>query len=260
MRSRQLYLLSLSMSAVLLASACSPLGMAAGAGAALGISAAQEGGISGAAEDLKIKARISDLWFRYSVSTFTKLNLTVDQGRVLITGIVQNPEDRVEAVRLAWQVEGVKQVINEVRVASSEGLPGYVRDQWITTKLRTLLTFDRAVQSINYSIDTVAGTVYLMGVAQNQAELNKVIETARTISHVKQVISYVKMAGEPVGYPSQAMDNGTGAGQGAAQSYDGSGNAAQNNNGIQATESPQDATPYYDPPQQNNNEIPASNW
>ena len=122
----------------------------------------------------------------------------MDQGRVLITGVVQNPDARVEAVRLAWQVEGVRQVINEIRIAKSDGLPGYVRDQWITTRLRAAITFDRDVQSINYSIDTVQGTVYLMGVAQNQAELNRVIETARTIPHVKQVISYVKQAGESV--------------------------------------------------------------
>ena len=177
-------------------SGCSPVGMVMGTGAAVGISAAREGGISGTVEDVKIKALISDKWFRYDVNTFTKLNLTVNQGRVLITGIVQNPDDRVEAVRLAWQVEGVSQVINEIRVAESDGLPGYVRDQWITTRLRTSLTFDREVQSINYSIDTVAGTVYLMGVAQDQAELNRVIETARTIPHVMNVISYVKMAGD----------------------------------------------------------------
>lgn len=176
--------------------ACSPIGMAAGAGAALGISAAREGGIRSTASDLKIKALISDKWFKYDLETFAKLNLTVNQGRVLVTGIVQNPDDRVEAIRLAWQVEGVNQVINEIRVAEGEGLPGYIRDQWITTRLRTAITFDRDIQSINYSIDTVAGTVYLMGVAQNQAELNKVIGHARTIPNVMQVVSYVKQAGE----------------------------------------------------------------
>jgi osmotically-inducible protein OsmY len=170
--------------------------MAVGAGAAVGIAAVREGGLSGTVEDLKIKTAISDKWFKYSVSTFTKLNLTVNQGRVLITGVVQNPDDRVEAVRLAWQVEGVEQVINEIRIAESEGIPGYIRDQAITTRLRTALTFDKNVQSINYSIDTVQGTVYLMGVAQNQIELNKVLEEARTVPHVKQVISYVKIAGE----------------------------------------------------------------
>lgn len=179
-------------------SSCSPVGVAAGAGAALGIGAAREGGLTGTARDLKIKALISDKWFKYDLETFAKLNLTVNQGRVLVTGVVQNPDDRVEAIRLAWQVEGVNQVINEIRVAKGEGLPGYVRDQWITTRLRTQMTFDREIQSINYSIDTVAGTVYLMGVAQDQAELNKVIDIARTLPYVQQVVSYVKMAGEPL--------------------------------------------------------------
>lgn len=178
-------------------SACTPIGMVAGAGATVGIAAAREGGVSGTANDVRIKALVSDKWFRYDLETFAKLNVTVDQGRVLITGVVQNPEDRVEAVRLAWQVDGVTQVINEIRVADGEGVQGFVRDTWITTRLRTAMTFDRGVQSINYSIETVQGVVYLMGIAQDQAELDRVIELARTIPHVKQVISYVKQVGEP---------------------------------------------------------------
>lgn len=195
-----------SLGALAMLAACTPIGIAAGAGATLGIAAAQEGGVSGAAEDVRIKALVSDKWFKYDLETFAKLNLTVDQGRVLITGVVQDPEDRVEAVRLAWQVDSIKQVINEIRVADSDGIPGYIRDNWITTRLRTALTFKRDVQSINYSIDTVQGTVYLMGVAQGQQELDRVIETARTIPNVKQVVSYVKMAGEKV---SEAPPAGT---------------------------------------------------
>lgn len=190
--------LCLSLIAALAASACSPIGMAAGAGAALGIASAKEGGIASSATDLRIKAAISEKWFSYKVDTFTKLNLTVDQGRVLVTGTVQNPDDRVEAVRLAWQVSGVKQVINEIRVANSDGIQGFVKDGWITTRLRTAMTFDRDIQSINYTIDTVQGTVYLMGVAHSQAELDKVVALARTIPGVKQVISYVKPLGQPV--------------------------------------------------------------
>lgn len=177
-------------------SGCSPVGAAAGAGATLGIAAAKEGGIKGAADDIRIKALISDRWFKYDLETFTKLKLTVEQGRVLITGVVQDPDNRVEAVRLAWQVEGVKEVINEIKIADGGGLPGVIRDEWITTRLRTALTFDRDVQSINYSIDTVQGTVYLMGVARSRAELDRVLEIARTIPNVKQVVSYVKLPGE----------------------------------------------------------------
>lgn len=179
-----------------MASACTPIGMATGAAATTGVAVAQEGGISRAISDTVIKAKINDAWLKYDVRTFAKLDTTVNFGRVLITGVVQDPQARVEAVRLAWQVEGVKQVINEIRVAESEGIQGFLRDNWISTRLRTTLTFDGDVQSINYTIDTVQGVVYLMGVAQNPKELDHVIEIARTIPHVKQVVSYVKMAGQ----------------------------------------------------------------
>ncbi|MBU0799635.1 MAG: BON domain-containing protein [Alphaproteobacteria bacterium] len=194
---RSVFLLSALLASVAL-SACTPVGVVAGTGASLGVASMKEGGIRSATDDLRIKALISDLWFKYDLKTFAKLSTTVNQGRVLITGVVQNPDDRVEAVRLAWQVDGVVQVINEIRVADSDGVPGYVRDQWITTRLRTAIMFSREIHSINYSIDTVQGTIYLMGVAQNQAELDKVIEAGRTIPHVREVVSYVKMAGQPI--------------------------------------------------------------
>lgn len=177
---------------------CSALGVATTAGAVGGIAAAREGGLTQSATDTRIALEINDLWFKYDIAAFSKLNLTVDQGRVLVTGVVQDPDMRVEAVRLAWQPKGVAQVINEVRVEESDGISGYARDSWITSRLRSKLIFDRDVQSINYSIDTVKSTVYLMGIAQDQAELNKVIAHARETGYVKQVISYVKMAGEPV--------------------------------------------------------------
>lgn len=177
---------------------CTAIGVVTGIGAATGIAAAKEGGIQATGQDLKIQATINDLWFKHDLDMFGKLDLTVNQGRVLVTGVVQNPEHRVEAIRLAWQPEGVKQVINEIQIDESNGFVGFARDNWITTRLRTSITLDKDVQSVNYSIDTVQGTVYLLGVAQSQAELNRVTEIARTIPDVKRVVSYVKMAGSPV--------------------------------------------------------------
>ncbi len=185
-------------SVMALNSGCTAFGVALGAGAKTGIEAAKEGGIPRAVSDFTIQTKINSLWFQEDVDIYKKLDLTVNQGRVLITGVVQNHSHRVEAVRLAWQPTGVKQVINEIRVSESEGIPGYARDVWITTQLRTKLTLNKNVQSINYSIDTVQGTVYLMGVSQNQDELNRVIDQARMISGVKEVVSYMKFAGQPL--------------------------------------------------------------
>jgi osmotically-inducible protein OsmY len=203
--SKFMYLLA----ATMMVSGCVPV-VAAGVGTAVGVSAVQEGGLSQAAEDAVIQTKINDLWFRYDTSMFMKLDMTVNQGRVLITGVVQNPQHRVEAVRLAWQVTGVKQVINEIKVAESDGVVGYAKDAWITTRLRGAITVDGDIESLNYSIDTVQGTVYLMGFAQDQKELDHVIEIARTIPNVKQVVSYVKLVGEP--YDPQPQN-------GAVQNY-----------------------------------------
>lgn len=174
---------------------CTAIGVATGLSASAGVAAVQEGGLGRAAKDGVIQAKINDLWFRHDTAMFVKLDMTVNNGRVLLTGVVQNPEHRVEAVRLAWQPDGVEQVINEITVADSDGITGYARDAWITGRLRTALMFDSDVLSVNYSIDTVKRVVYLMGWAQDQAELNRVMEIARTMSDVEQVVSYVKLVG-----------------------------------------------------------------
>lgn len=227
-------------SSLLVLPSCTAVGVATGVGASVGVAAAQEGGISRAVDDARIQIAINELWFQYDVETFRKLDLTINQGRVLITGVVQNPEARVEAVRLAWQPEGVQQVINEIQIAESEGILGYAKDTWITTRLRTALTFDRNVNSINYSIDTVRGTVYLMGFAQNRMELNRVIEKARTISGVVGVVSYVKFVG---GEGETAAEN-TGAPESYYQSTYDDQFVTQDDQGMSQ---PYDAQPYDDP-------------
>lgn len=177
-------------------SGCTPTSMALSGGAALGIAAAREGGIKASVTDATIRVQIHNLWFKHSIDMYRKLDMTVREGRVLITGTVPNPDMRVDAIRLAWQADGVREVINEINVDNGEGIAGFVKDGLITGTLKTKLIFDRDIQSINYSIDTVEKTVYLMGVAQNEYELNKTIEHARNIPGVENVVSYVRMRGE----------------------------------------------------------------
>lgn len=178
--------------------ACSPVGMLTGAGAAAGVASAREGGISGTLTDARIEADISDKWFKYDLETFSKLNITVRRGRVLLTGIVQDQQDRLEAVRLAWQADGVEEVINEINVDKEGKISDYVNDKWIASRLRTAFTLDRDIQSLNYSIEVVRGIVYILGLAYSQTELNKVISTARTIPNVRQVVSYIRLSDDEV--------------------------------------------------------------
>lgn len=177
-------------------SGCTPVGLAAGAGASVGVAAAQEGGVKGAVTDTAIRLQIHDLWFRQNVDMYLYLDMTVKEGRVLLTGNVPSADMRVDAVRLAWQANGVRQVINEIRVAESAGVKGFITDSWVTTTLNGKLLLDKKVQSINYTIDTYGGTVYLMGIAQDQDEVDRVVDHARNTRYVENVVNYVRLRGE----------------------------------------------------------------
>jgi osmotically-inducible protein OsmY len=187
------------------------VGAAIGAGAAVGVAAAQEGGIRNAASDTAIRLQITDLWLKHDVNMYRRLDMTVKEGRVLITGTVPTPDARVDAIRLAWQADGVREVINEINVDKSSGIAGYATDVWISGQLKSKLLLDKYVQSINYTVDTVNGTIYLMGIAQDQKELDRVINHARSIGRVRNVVSYVRLRGEtppglqtPTGVPAPA--------------------------------------------------------
>ena len=175
--------------------ACAPVVIGAGAGA--GVAASQERGFKGAIADTEIRLEINHLWLQESVSLYSKVNLQVQEGRVLLTGRVPNPEARVTAVRLAWQAEGVREAINEIEVGDTSSLMDAARDQWISAQLRARLLADAGVASINYSIETVNGSVYLIGVAQNQAELDRALIHARNIAYVRRVVDYMRLKTDP---------------------------------------------------------------
>jgi osmotically-inducible protein OsmY len=124
---------------------------------------------------------------------FRKLNTSVVEGKVLLTGGVRYPETRIQAVRIAWRVEGVREVIDEIQVEDTSGVVDGLRDFWITASLRKKLLFDAHVRSINYNIDTVNGIVYLTGIAHDEAELARVRGHARTVSRVRNIVSYVRL-------------------------------------------------------------------
>jgi osmotically-inducible protein OsmY len=111
---------------------------------------------------------------------------------VLLTGQLPSEEMRLEAVRLAWQADGVEEVINEIQIGDSS-VGDLATDTWISTQLKTDLLLDSEVYSINYSIETSNGVVYILGVARSQAELDRVIDYARNLANVRRVVSYVRV-------------------------------------------------------------------
>ena len=172
---------------------CTPVGVAVGAGAA-GVTATQkEKGFSQSVDDTRIRAQLNADFIANNVDLFSQISFTVEEGRVLLAGNVPTPEARVEAVKLTWGVPGVTEVINEITVTDKSSLSDDSRDLWIATKLRGRLLVDDQISSINYSIDVVNKTVYVMGVASSTTELNRVLGHARQVSHVRRVVDHTRL-------------------------------------------------------------------
>lgn len=177
----------------MLVQACAPVVAGSAVGGAAGYTASGEGGVGQVFSDSSIANQIHDAWFTYNRDMFDKLFVTVFEGRVLIVGSVQTPDYRDSAIRFAWQAKGVRQVINEIRIEPAGGISGYTRDAWIGARLRTRLLTDGEIQSRNYKFETNKGTIYMIGVARDQEELDRAINHARNISYVRDVVSYVRL-------------------------------------------------------------------
>ena len=162
-----------------------------GAAATTGIAIAEERSVGDAVDDLTIRAELNHLFFRDDLELYQDVSFSVIEGRVLLKGTMPTPENRIHALRLAWRADGVREVINEIQVADDSGILDYARDTWISAQLKAKILVDGDVLSINYGVETVNGTVYLLGIAQDEAELARVIEHAHGIEDVKRVVSHV---------------------------------------------------------------------
>ena len=162
-----------------------------GTAATTGVAIAEERSVGDAVDDLTIRAELNHLFFRDDIELYRNVSLSVFEGRVLLKGTVPTPEARIHALRLAWQAAGVREVINELQVTDDSGILDYARDTWISAQLKGRLLVDGEVLSINYAVETVNGTVYIIGIAQDEAELARVVAHAHDIEDVKRVVSHV---------------------------------------------------------------------
>ena len=119
------------------------------------------------------------------------------EGRVLLKGSVPTPQDRERALGLAKGVAGVREAIDGLQVGEDGGTLGYMQDTWISAQLKSRLTIDLAVLHINYDVETVNGVVYLIGIAQDEKELERVVAHARDVPGVRRVANHVTVKDHP---------------------------------------------------------------
>lgn len=166
---------------------------AAGAGTAVGVAAAQDRPVSKAVSDENLTLSIRRALYDADKKLGGRVGVKVFEGHVDLTGVVTSRDDRIKAAKIAWNFKDVKDVQNEIQVGEPGGPIRHIKDSWITTRVKTALFADKNVKDVNYSVETVKGVVYLMGMARSRQELDDAIAKTRRIGGVKKVVSLVRV-------------------------------------------------------------------
>ena len=190
--------LSSTMLVVLAAPALSGCIAAAAVGTVAGVQTArQERSVGAALDDRAIKTTL-DAKLRQTSGLRFGIATTVVEGRVLLAGRVTRPEDRLEATRVAWTIHGVAKVDNDIEVTDSWGWLDRPQDFIMRQALVAKLVGDGSIKSVNYTTDVVHGVIYLMGVGQDQTEVDRVVEHANSVNNVRRVENYVVLKDDPL--------------------------------------------------------------
>ena len=144
-------------------------------------------------DDAIIKALIKNTYFDQSENLFFNIDVEVSQGRVLLTGTVDNIDLKIEATRIAWGIKGVKTVINEIQISNSDSILNFADDLVISTKILGKLMLEEEVNSLNYNVETVNKLVYIIGIAKTEKERDLVLGIAKDVYGVEEVINYINI-------------------------------------------------------------------
>ena len=124
-------------------------------------------------------------------SYLLSVNTKVLDGRIFITGKVDNPEEKLQITKLAWETEGVRSVRNDLKIKENFNFKQSTKDLLITSQLRTALIFNKKIKATNFQIDTYKKKIYVYGIAITQDERKEVINEAKQILDVEDVIASI---------------------------------------------------------------------
>ena len=181
----------LSFTILLFMFGCSPIGLLASGGATTMVVAEGDRSLGSVVDDATLKLNISTKFLKSENSLFLNINSNVLEGRVLLTGIVEKQEIRIDAVRKVWEIKGVKEVINEIEVGNKTTIKEYANDVWINTQVKSLAAKTIGLRSLSYNFETIRGKVYIAGVTSRPEQLQAVVESTKTIKGVKEIVNYV---------------------------------------------------------------------
>ena len=170
---------------------CSPAGVLATGGGSAMVVAEGERSLGVVIDDATIKVNIAAKFLNAENNLFVNINTSVLEGRILLTGLVENQEIRIDAVRLVWEVEGVKEVINEIEIGDRTSLKDYASDLWINTQARAVAAKTVGIKSITFNFETIQGKIYIAGITTRQDLLDEMIVALKNIKGVNEIVNYV---------------------------------------------------------------------
>ncbi len=170
---------------------CSPANILASGGGTALVVAEGDRSLGTVVDDATIKVNISAKFLGAGNNIFVNINTSVLEGRVLLTGIVDNQETRIDSVRLVWEVEGVKEVINEIEIGDRSSIKDYANDLWINTQARGVAAKTLGLDAIGYNFETIKGKVYIAGITTEEEHVENLVNALKTIKGVKEIINYV---------------------------------------------------------------------
>ena len=157
-------------------------------------------GVSVAFDPRSVGTQIDDSIMEKGLSTkvllvnkkyFLTVKLKVLDGRIFLTGKVDDPEEKLQLTKLAWETKGVRSVRNDIKVKEEFNFKQSSKDLLITTQLRTAFIINKDIKATNYQIDTYKKKIYIYGIAMTTEEKELVLEEARQILDVQNVIASI---------------------------------------------------------------------
>ena len=130
-----------------------------------------------------LSARLALLDKKYFLSVQSK----VLDGRIFLSGKVEEPEEKIKITKMAWETKGVRSVKNAITIKGETNFKSTAKDILITSQLRSALIFNKKTKSRNYTLETINKNIYIFGIAMDQKEKEEVINEANKIFDVKKV-------------------------------------------------------------------------
>ena len=125
-----------------------------------------------------------------------KVKIEVLDGRIFLTGKVEEPEEKLQLTKLAWEIDGVRSVRNDIKIKEDFNFKQSAKDLLITSQLRSAIIINKNIKAINYQIDTYKRKIFIYGIAENEEEKQEVIKEAKEILDVEDVIASILLVEE----------------------------------------------------------------